>query len=56
MALLPPKYLQSVVALGERTDLETVISTGEPMRKAATGFLYSYPSSEGYAADSDSGS
>ena len=46
MYLLPPKYLQSVVALGRDADLKTLLETGEPMRKAATGFLYAYPASE----------
>ena len=49
MALIPPKYLEAVVALGLRSDLEGKEVKGEPMRAAATGFLYAYPESEGHA-------
>ena len=46
MALLPPKYLKSVVALGEMTGIGRLLVTGEPMSETATGFLYAYPISD----------
>ena len=51
MALLPPKYLQSIVALGEMADPESREAPGEPMRNLATGFLYAYPRAEGQTHD-----
>ena len=45
MALLPSKYLKSVIALGVQADSEEVSRTGQPMCPIATGFLYAYPKS-----------
>lgn len=45
MALMPPKYLQSVVALGIKSSPQLMAKTGEPMEAIATGFLYGYPRS-----------
>ena len=49
MALIPPKYLQAVVALGLRAAPEEAEETAQAMRELGTGFLYAYPSSEGQA-------
>lgn len=43
MALIPPKYLQSVVALGAKASPKVKMETGEAMDAIATGFLYAYP-------------
>ena len=49
MALIPPKYLQAVVALGLRAAPEEAEETAQAMRELGTGFLYAYLSSEGQA-------
>lgn len=43
MALLPPKYLNTVVTIGVQSAQKEIETTGQPMRKIATGFLYAYP-------------
>ena len=43
MALLPRKYLNAVVTIGIQSTPKQMKSTGQPMRKIATGFLYAYP-------------
>ncbi len=45
MALIPPKYLQSVVAMGLMASPERLIAPHQSMSQIATGFLYAYPRS-----------
>ena len=42
MALLPHKYLNTVVTIG-KSDQEDIVATGQRMNEIATGFLYAYP-------------
>ena len=56
MALLPPEYLQSVVALGYQTDGTWTPRMGQPMETFATGFLYGFPIlDQNYDKNNDSG-
>ena len=43
MAVLPPKFLNAVVTIGAPSRPEEMKTTGQPMCKMATGFLYLYP-------------
>ena len=54
MALIPPEYLKSVVALGVQNNLQRIIPTEQLMSMRATGFLYAYPKS-GEIGNTDGG-
>lgn len=54
MALLPPRYLHSVAAIGIESSREQLARTGELMEPRATAFLYAFPRS-GHVSDQASG-